>query len=360
MPVSPVYCKMILRPGPPLCGFYVGGVFRKPLRLLSLDALKRQLHGGPEACFSRATYNGRQSNATLVASEVGGASDAEFEVRPAACPSYRYFSPRAALSILHHASIGRNGRGILVTGDSMMRQFLLRLMFFLRGEEVFAEQYFHHDAMYVVYEDRDELILDVACQHKSLLDTYFPGYMAPSLENSTCRQAAPLGGRVDPPVHLASFMYWWKRGVSQPNDIDRYLSRVRDRAGGVVSGPTVVSDYVYYTVPWTSNTVGHVLPEGARVFRNARAYKLIEEMDSNTSAGVAARRRVSLVDFAAIADVRHMERTMDQLHFMCIWLPEYPLRVAKQKKNGIGCRDPVNLALLQWTLHLLWARGFAS
>ncbi|ORC87339.1 uncharacterized protein TM35_000221380, partial [Trypanosoma theileri] len=237
MPVSPVYCEMILRRGPPPCGFYVGGVFRKPLKLLSLDALKEQLRGEPEACFSPATYNGQQSNATLVASDIGDASDAVFEVRPAACPSYRYFSPRVALSILHHASIGRNGRGILITGDSMMRQVMMRLMFFLRGEEVFSEHYFHHDGLYVVFEDRDELIIELKCQHNSLLDTYFPGYRTPSTENSTCPHAAQLGGRVVaiflflwdptpltfredvfrmkiPPVHLASFMYWWKRGVS--------------------------------------------------------------------------------------------------------------------------------------------------
>ncbi|ORC87345.1 uncharacterized protein TM35_000221440, partial [Trypanosoma theileri] len=35
VPASPVYCERFLRPGMPPCGFYVGGVFRKPLKLLS-------------------------------------------------------------------------------------------------------------------------------------------------------------------------------------------------------------------------------------------------------------------------------------------------------------------------------------
>ncbi|EKF32731.1 hypothetical protein MOQ_003415 [Trypanosoma cruzi marinkellei] len=129
--VSPAFCDRILRPGPPPCGFFVGGKFKEPLRILGLFNLKKLRGDGRfEACASHRMYDGVQSNLTLHAVDVGDGSSFTFEVRPALCPSYRYLSPLEALSILHHASIGRNGRGIIITGDSMLRQLLLRLMFF--------------------------------------------------------------------------------------------------------------------------------------------------------------------------------------------------------------------------------------
>ncbi|KEG10955.1 hypothetical protein DQ04_03111000 [Trypanosoma grayi] len=376
MPVYPAYCEAILRPGPPPCGFFIGGMFREPLRVLPVAALSRLLRGGDAACASRATYDGSQGNSTLLAVDTGDVLVPAFEVRPSACASYRYFSPREALSILHHASISRNGRGIVVSGDSMMRHLLLRLVFFLRGEEVFSEHYFHSDAVYVVYEERDEILIPPRCTHRALLETYFPGYNVTSPDGAPCGLSAPLTERVvaaflfvwdvtprrfredvflieNPPVHLAAFMYWWKRGVDHADDIRQYFTRLRRRVSATKMHRAVTTDYVFYTTPWTDSLAGHVLPEDARVVRNTHARSSIREMQRELGEDGKMGPRFSLVDFAAIADVRHVNRTMDLLHFMCNWIPEFPREVQKQKYNGVGCRDPTNLAVVQWTLHLL-------
>ncbi|EKG04910.1 hypothetical protein TCSYLVIO_004026 [Trypanosoma cruzi] len=376
--VSLAFCDKILRPGPPPCGFFVGGKFKQPLRLLGLSELK-QLRGDGrfEACASRRMYDGVQSNSTLHAVDVGDGSSFAFEVRPAFCPSYRYFSPLEALSILHHASIGRNGHGIIVTGDSMLRQLLLRLMFFLRGEEVFAEHEFHCDALYVVYEDRDELILSFTCAYAALIETYFPGYQGHMKNKTSCahflqseRVVAiflylwdPLVNdfREDafrirsPPVHLASFMYWWQRGEERLGGLTRYFHRLRSR---MVSDKKAfgipATKYVFFTTPRTEALPSFLFPDDLRLERNAFAWKNLQSMEEELDTGGFGTAMMSLVDFAALADLRRISRTDDLIHFMCTWRPKSPRKVSSMKTAHVTCQDPVNLAVVQWTLHLLW------
>ncbi|RNF05096.1 hypothetical protein TraAM80_04743 [Trypanosoma rangeli] len=375
-PISPPFCDLILRAGPPPCGFYVGGSFKKPLRLLSLSELRQRRADGRAACASRWTYDGVQHNSMPRAAETGD-QGLGFEVRPASCPSYRYFSSLEALSILHYASIGYNGYGIVVSGDSMMRQILLRLMFFLRGEELFAEHYFHFDALYIVYEDHDELALSFNCTHRALLAKYFPGYKVGSNMGASCDGVQPrervlaillflwdpvVGEfREDPllmqgpPLHLASYMYWWKERSDSVQDLTQYFRRVKSRR---FDNATKVNrtriNYIYFTTPRLELVGPHVVPNDVRLKRNTLAWNALKSMQEEWDKVGAGKPPISLVDFAALADVRRLRRTGDLMHFMCTWNPSSPGEISRIIITHASCRDPMNLAVVQWTLHLLW------
>ncbi|ESL12100.1 hypothetical protein TRSC58_00138 [Trypanosoma rangeli SC58] len=375
-PVSPPFCELILRPGPPPCGFFVGGSFKTPLRPLRLSELRQMRGDGRAACASRRTYDGVQHNSTPRAAETGGQGLA-FELRPASCPSYRYFSPLEALSILHHASIGYNGYGIVVSGDSMMRQILLRLMFFLRGEELFAEHYFHYDALYIVYEDHDELALSFNCTHRALLAKYFPGYQVGSNGGASCDGVQPrervlaillflwdpVVGKFredaflmqGPPLHLASFMYWWKQGSDSTQDLTRYFRRVKSRRfGNATKTNDTRINYIYFTTPRLELVGSHIIPNEVRLKRNALAWNALQLMQEEWKKVGAGKPPVSLVDFATLADVRRLRRTGDLVHFMCTWNPNSPGEISRMMITHASCGDPMNLAVVQWTLHLLW------
>lgn len=314
------------------------------------------------------------------------------------CASFRYFTSLEALAVLRHAANGgsnirvdttnsdapQRGRGILFTGDSMMRQLWLRLVALLRGQRFISEHYFHHDGLYVLRRTGDAIIPLANDADKEVpsvrlvLDAFFPGYLRRPKKPLSLFDAngdddggevllamlflwdpKPSTFRVDfraikPYVHIASFMYWWsnKEPVRQ---IDPYVAATEELWKSLPSEEAEKTKFVFLTTPETApKTFGGVEAEN-RLPRNALVadWMLRQTTDAGTAAGGRRGPSKLLLDFSGIAAARAMTKTVDAIHYMCIWTPKLGTVTNNQKNNGRGCTEAMNLAVSQWLLHLL-------
>jgi hypothetical protein len=296
-----------------------------------------------------------------------------------------YFSPEELLGVLHHSSIGRNGHGILFTGDSMTRQLMLRVVSYLRREAHFSEHYFHEDGLYVMYENEDALMVLDAEGKADMYDElreYFPGYLAAADEivlsakrNTKEKTHVLKRGRLllammfqwetkpsvyrkeflrmqQIPLHIAAFMYWWQN-KDPVSDIDDYMKAVESKLADEAPAfqkMALHKEYIFLTTPWTDPGLFGGVEARRRIERNAKVSSWIASKQSvDSSSGT----RWGLLDYSSIAEAEHLPKTKDGIHYMCIWTPKYPLPVKMQKYNYQNCTDPMGLAVLQWLAHSL-------
>jgi hypothetical protein len=147
---------------------------------------------------------------------------------------------------------------------------------------------------------------------------------------------------VRPRLHVAAFMYWWQN-KDKLSDIDGFVDAVDGHMARHAG-----ARLVFLTTPWTAAKTFGGVEDRNRLPRNARVAKWV--------AGSAAADRMHLLDFAAIADAKQFSKTLDGIHYMCIWTPKVPEAVTAQKENGRGCTDPMNYAVAQWLVNLVEAR----
>ncbi|CUG93484.1 GPI-anchored surface protein, putative [Bodo saltans] len=420
-PVYLPYCKAILNRSQsvaqahgdeslvsPVCGQFGTGTFSPAIQVLSQEhwnPLKDHMKA-KEGCFDDLLFRtaiNRSQQAHLRFTDLdrkpSGVAESKL-LRVSSCTTptsdgegdrgtFSYFTPTELVTILHRASIGKNGRGILFTGDSMMRQLMLRIVFFIRRERHFSEHYFHQDGLYILRERGDALtVLDGAgkAATASLLHQFYPGYLTEGNSNIRKDQDHPDGDvllalmfqwETKPsvfrsdfrrmssiPLHIAAFMYWWQN-KDPLTDIEQYMRAVEQHVQSeepTFAAAKQTKDYIFVTTPWTSPKLfGGVEPQ-VRIARNEKISKWVndrrgaaEEL-TNSANGVAPitpTTRWSLLDFSSIAEVEHMPKTKDGIHYMCIWTPKYHEVVTHQKYNYNGCRDPMGLAVVQWLAHIV-------
>ena len=289
----------------------------------------------------------------------------------------RYFSRPEAVSLLRHLTVlstkGKvdGGRGgILFSGDSMMRQLFLRVISYIRGEDVVSEHYFHYDGLYVLRKGSDALIplADTATKetHSTILNTFYPGYLKSGGRQLTQSEkddvvvcflfqwdTKPSAFRKDflsmpsVPVHVAAFMYWWSK--KEPlSTVDPYLKEM-DRF--LATPAQRHKKYVYVTTPWTAPKTFGGVENPVRVPRNDRLASWVLGGSPPLNGGA----QKLLLDYAGVADSKTFTKTVDGIHYMCIWTPKYPEVVNNQKENGRQCSDPMNLAVIQYLFNLLEA-----
>jgi hypothetical protein len=299
-------------------------------------------------------------------------------------------SPLQALAVLQHAAAGR---GVLFSGDSMMRQVFLRLISTIRGQsELLADHYFHFDAVYVVTADGHDALVAIPGNKVSpqlakrtigggtvtlgdVMRTYFAGYSgnkglaAPAesddgnVASSSVVVAAMFTWETKPSVHrkefaaiaprlhVASFMYWWQN-KDPLSDLDRYTAAVEAHYGAADSRAKG-GMYVWLTTPWTAPKLFGGVEQPTRRARNDKAKSWVASFPADEV-------RASVLDFEAIADAKTMPKTRDGIHYMCIWTPKLPDVVTGMKDNGQGCRDPMNAAVVSVLLALIADQRGAS
>jgi hypothetical protein len=110
------------------------------------------------------------------------------------------------------------------------------------------------------------------------------------------------------------------------------------------------------TTPWTAPKIFGGVEPHTRIARNEKTARWINDRRAaaeEVGGGASLSTRWSLLDFSSIAEVEHMPKTKDGIHYMCIWTPKYHEAVTHQKFNYNGCRDPMSLAVVQWLAHIV-------
>lgn len=383
-----------------------------------------------------------------------------------------YLTPLQLLAVLRRAT--DNGtRPMVISGDSMMRQVQMRLLFAMRGAPIFIEPTGWLDSTYVIRAKSDELQYRVSDQDRTgryahlmkpeprpkcviddpddpcLLHVQFlwepyenplnpfmlwrnepPRYagsepkLPPSASPVACRWDGDLGVTLAPgktfpvpvkflpAVHLHATMYWFntgkrKRGSKStrkppPRTLPVHTKQVFAYYGKIVetvaangsqaalASCTGDSTAAAKQLPYRFLDIGtpHIRirpghPDDLDLYeRNemiqAREF-LIRDLTGNTTAQLRAiqaktssaanavtetsprrRERVAFrhVDFngavhAALSPRAIDVRSKDNRHFMCGFIPQFPLQPLALKSDQSGCRDEVNMALVQWIARLL-------
>lgn len=395
------YCKRILNRSQHLaeargdeskvsrvCGQFGTGSFNPPMRLVPLDAwdpLDDHLVA-KEGCLDETLFRNPINRSELARfrftdsdhKPVGVTESKLLRVGSCSHAGFTYFTPEELVTVLHRASIGRNGRGILFTGDSMVRQLMLRIVYFIRRERYFSEHYFHQDGLYILREGGDALtVLDDRGKSatENSLQRFYPGYLQGGASIPEAEDDPSNLGRVllammfqwetkpsnyrsdfkrvpDTPLHIAAFMYWWQN-KDPITDLDAYMRAVEEHVGNgeaPFAASRTYKDYVFVTTPWTAPKLFGGVEPATRLSRNAKVATWIAERRAASEAS-SSHTRWSLLDFSAIAEVEHLPKTKDGIHYMCIWTPKYHEVVTHQKYNYNGCRDPMGLAVVQWLAH---------
>ena len=223
-----------------------------------------------------------------------------FTVEPACAPQTKYFTVEQALTLLHQVA---EGQPIVISGDSIMRQFFSRLVFFLRGSEdafdkitdaghdsaiwPLIESPFQNDARYVITTEGDQLMVGatdapVTIGGGLLLDVRFfwdiqqsigrAGFPpSPVPASAVVTHAVPeprpylyfdsaAAGEFNMPttsVHVHSFAYWW---ASADETNAKYLTVIHDAIKGYIdslnlgaplgpSDPPIVRRHYVYILP---------------------------------------------------------------------------------------------------------------
>lgn len=287
----------------------------------------------------------------------------------------------AATMHFHSALIGKqtSRRGVVFSGDSMMRQQFEALVCLMRGKEGCIEHYYHHDALYVQYKGRDAHFIltndDVKKSQPvfSILKEWFPGYFS-ELEHSGgfpkigLNDEEPLTAILflwdnrpwefrrehfrmnNINLHIASYMYWWDGDNNGNEKIDEYFRAIDVH---LMNNPQ--QTYVFLTQPWLIEGEKPGITEMVRVKRNEYTSNWISNTKSN---GLPGPRRRWIVDFGAIADANrnknYLRKVTDKVHYSCAWLQHYPEQIKSMKiNNNEDCKDPMTFAVIQWLLALL-------
>ena len=357
--VAPAACRIAANASrPDRCGQYASGKFLGPFPLTAdgMDATSR--------CKLRPLSGSARFSAD---------SEGNERLLVDACGFEGRIDRAAALRKLVALA---GGKGVLFSGDSMMRQLFLGVIALLRGEETFiADHYFHVDAVYVIATSGHDLLAPIAGNKVSkalaarrvgdvvtvgnAIAGHFAGYSGFASATGTPPskdvllammfnwETKPSVHRkefvaMQPNLHVAAFMYWWQN-KDPLSDLDSYLATLEayDAASG-----NVPSRFVWVTTPWTSPKLFGGVEQSVRVERNDRMLKWITNRPPR-----AEGRRHGVLDFAAIADSKHMVKTRDGIHYGCILTPKWPDQVTGMKDNGLGCRDPMNRAVVAYFLH---------
>jgi hypothetical protein len=370
--IAPYYCNMILnysysKSGNPPCGQYSTGKFSQPIGVPPAADL---VHWKPETGCTIKDFSTVLKPGSVKVSDDFGGNSLNLTIGGAdptldCINSFRYYTRREVVELLSHAMVHRKNLrgGILFTGDSMVRQLFLRLISFIRGEEIISEHYYHQDGLYVLWDDRDAMIPltgPAKAQYKTLLANLFPGYLGDGkpLEPDTSLSkvvvammfqwdARPTQFRTDfqkmnAPLHFAAFMYWWTKKEAL-NAADQYMANVDSHLRDKPSD--LRGRYVYITTPWTAPGTFGGVDSSIRVPRNERL--------TNWILTSKAKSPKYLLDFSGLADAVKLTKTADGIHYMCIWTPKYNELVNHQKENGRECSDPMNLAVVQWMMHVV-------
>lgn len=393
-PIDRRYCAAILNKStsaPPVCGQYATGTWETNVSLITGATLEEEVkrHLDAERCpaglFRRPVTASGDGLRFAEAAAAHHHEDYSHEdlILSACNNAFRYFGRIELASILHHASIARNGRGILFTGDSMIRQLMLRVVSYIRGEAYFSEHYFHQDGLYLLYEDSDELlVLDGAGKSRASreLQALFPGYL-PAAEVASLGSSYGSDKRVllammfqwetkpsvhrkeftrmlHSPLHVAAFMYWWQN-KDAITDIEPYEKAVEAYAAQEASHWQKLlahRDYIFVSTPWTDPGLFGGVEPAMRTARNKKIWEWISGLQKRSMSPDSATRW-SFLDYSGLADAHHLPKTKDGIHYMCIWTPKFPDTITMQKYNYNDCRDPMGLAVVQWLAHTI-SSGF--
>ena len=357
----------------PLCGQYAAGVFgvgtsssgnansatnnKSVVSALSpnaLEAVRRSLVEGIAAqkvtahqCNTPRTFGGVVERGTVAFSEVAPSSDSlsnsnrhdkgpstangqRIVLASRLCPSFSYIplgAPVASVLHYHAAVAGRPfcRRGILFTGDSMMRQLMLHLISAVRdggggmrrsssasaspslsddrGSPM--DHYFHTDALYVVRRGGSDalIVLDSAASKTEpfaarTLRRWFPGYLDEPIASEDSFgddgvgedddvlfailylwDIMPSTHRKEPfrmprlALHIGAFMYWWNN-KGQLAELEPYLAAMTSH---LAANPQQA--FIHVTAPATKEgTFGGVL-DSIRIPRNRRMALFVDEED---------------------------------------------------------------------------------
>jgi hypothetical protein len=392
--VAPVFCSRLLNAGeqaPERCGQWSRGQFSGDLSLEALAAAADQFRAAEARCLPGDIETGLAHNELAFTG-----ADGRERLEAKSC-QLRYASAAQALGVLSEAARTTRadvGQGILFAGDSMTRQLFLRLIALLRGQppdEPLAEHYFHTDGLYVVLDTGEDAVvpfhdnradkgdsmvpLDARGEVTAnlVMAAHFGGYSglggsgkrlsASELARTRRRvvlamlytwETKPSAHRSEfvamkPSVHVAAFMYWWQN-KDKLEELDTYTAKVDRHYTALLESDRQASHatlrYVWLSTPWTSPKLFGGVEPAIRAERNNRARRWVGQL-SNLGAAHGGALNASYVDFSGIADLKHMPKTTDGIHYMCIWTPKVPLEVDGMKDNGQGCRDPMNAAVAQ-------------
>eukprot|EP00744_Colponema_vietnamica_P011934 GILI01016772.1.p1 GENE.GILI01016772.1~~GILI01016772.1.p1 ORF type:complete len:508 (+),score=82.74 GILI01016772.1:73-1596(+) len=369
----------------PSCGIHMEGTLNssEPISIAGLERVREavlsdiaELAKDEPTCAEVSTFG-------LPINRVSIYFDQDQVLHTRNCRRHHYSKQRgatAAAIMSYHASIigkAEGRRGILFTGDSMMRQQFQSLVCMFRGGEVCMEQYFHSDSLYVLYKDRDVQYIFNEDEGKNkpeiykVLKAWFPGYF----EGAEHSGDFPAIGGEEPlmailylwdrkpdmrrpeqmrmnnlSLQITSYMYWWDDGNEK---IDDYM---RDKDKHLNANPH--QTYVFLTMPWHEEDGNTGLYEETRWPRNRKTFEWIinKKGPSEEASKCQGPCRRWLIDYGTIADTNRGENIINRVdrdHYQCAWLQEYPQQVATIKHNRQGCRDPMNVAVLQWLLALL-------
>ena len=367
---------------PPPCGYYASGRFSPgfilPRSIRNLPAtcnadINANIFKGPipPAALAKMNFSPLDPEQQLRELTITGCEDSTF---------FSYLTPQEMVFILRKSSIELNGQGILFSGDSIVRQMMLRIVAHIRNQRTFSEHYFHVDGMYVLWKDHDELfVLDHAGieSHYDLIEKFYPGYNPKSLMRRRRKTAAAAGGpggqssaenvvlvmmfqwETQPsvfrkdivqmpnvPLHVAAFMYWWDN-KGHLSDVDEYMLTIETKHKE--EHDFAAAAYFYVTTPWTDPGIFGGVDTDKRIARNSKMTQWVQQKLS----AAKSQRTYGVVDFAGLAEVEHLNKTLDGIHYMCIWLPKVPELVRRQKYNYDRCRDHMNMAVVQWMAHAL-------
>ena len=162
-----------------------------------------------------------------------------------------HFSPHEMVSMLYKIShVTKNTRrGVLFSGDSMTRQLMMRLIYYIRGNKIISEYIKRGDILYILYSTHDRIYyLNNPTDYAKvghILMKFYPNYY---------RSTSTLGDenlkiddilftllyikkvKPDPnpswldmfdsaPLHISSLMYHWNK-QGQVSVLDPFFSKV--------------------------------------------------------------------------------------------------------------------------------------
>lgn len=261
------------------------------------------------------------------------------------CPMFVPLTVVDFLSLLQRVS----PRGVLMTGDSMVRQLFTRMIAFVRGATVVGEHYFHSDAIFVVYRNgSDEFVLlnspSALGYVRWVLRRFFPHhrykytsykYFGPSMPDEGVIVAVLYQWDPRPTtfrrmfkamahtMQVSSFMYHWREGDSI-SAIDAYLKAVTTRQR-------------------SRNTSYFFISTPPSIAINDSTLKVRQWYIRKKLKGVP---QIRWIDFESIARSEDHPR-IDSFHYQCQWGGMYPSPVDNLRHDGAGCRDVMNLGVMQ-------------
>ncbi|KAJ3024719.1 UNVERIFIED_CONTAM: hypothetical protein HDU68_007856 [Siphonaria sp. JEL0065] len=288
---------------------------------------------------------------------------------------YHIFTQNQALQCLQ-------GRRIILTGDSMLRQTFFRLIFWLRGFPTTVEHYFHNHAEYTLYKNgSDELHVgdisqswpersadgeaggvfrllftwDPEIKDTNTTEKFHPSTTTHNKKRDT--EVVVSVGTYDMDVIVPGYSYHFKTILEEKlsrKAID-FANLTRERES--TNHPVAV---YWYMAP--------VLKDWAQLeYRNAALRAMIQRLNVN---GIGAMKSKSMFvlpsDFFAATgnfqrnSINHTDgknATVKDLHYQCSYLSHWPfdpLRNDRVKTPVDGdCRDLFNYNLIQVLLNSL-------